>query len=243
MQPTVCDRDEVAFVEVTDSFLKHFLADLERALDVIGRTLVAERTEAVMALDPFQERVGKVKRLTPSCGLKDDIELAIGANFLHEAFQRVTRVDILEDLITIDEALVLVIDDNLEAEVRLLPYQQVDLLLLFQSCRFSRLEIFVNLRCCYDTVTLLVEMDVDDVAFANLHLLLLLAERTEEILHQSPVEESTVLVHPGAFEASEVAYLSEGCLRCCRAVPPGQDRRSSALRRLPLCLPARISSA
>ena len=87
-----------------------------------------------MALDPFQECVGKVERLASSCGLKDDIEFAIRANLLHEAFQRVTGVNILEDLITVDEALVLVVDDNLEAEVRLLPYQQVDLLFLFQSC-------------------------------------------------------------------------------------------------------------
>ena len=58
-------------------------------------------------------------------------------------------------------------------------------------------------------------MDVDDVALANLHLFLLLTERTEEILHQSPVEEGAILVHPRAFETSEVTHLGEGCLRCC----------------------------
>ena len=47
----VCDRDEVSLIEITDRFLKHFLAHLERTFDVVGRTLVTERTEAVMTLD------------------------------------------------------------------------------------------------------------------------------------------------------------------------------------------------
>lgn len=139
MQPAVCDRDQVTLVEVTDRFLKYFLTYLERTLDIIGRTLVAKGAEAVMALDPFEERVGKVECLATSGRLKDDVELAVGTHLLHEAFQLVSRVDILEDLITIDEPLVLVVDDDLEAKVRLLPYQQVGLLLSFKPADLADL--------------------------------------------------------------------------------------------------------
>ena len=52
-------------------------------------------------------------------------------------------------------------------------------------------------------------MGVDDVAMTFLHLHLLFTERHEEVLHQSPIEESTIFVHPCHFQASELVHLHQ----------------------------------
>ena len=49
-------------------------------------------------------------------------------------------------------------------------------------------------------------MHVDDIRIAFYHAHLLFAEGTEEVFHQSPVEESSVLVDPCHFEVGEVAH-------------------------------------
>ena len=48
-----------------------------------------------------------------------------------------------------------------------------------------------------------------DVGVADYHALLLLTERTEDIFHQAPTEEGSILIDPLHFEVSEVAYLGE----------------------------------
>ena len=55
-------------------------------------------------------------------------------------------------------------------------------------------------------------MYVYDVFLALLHAHLLLAERTEKVLHESPVEERAVLVHPRYLQVSEVAHLAKRML-------------------------------
>ena len=55
-------------------------------------------------------------------------------------------------------------------------------------------------------------MHVHNIAFALLHALLLLAEGTEEVLHQSPIEESSVFIHPRNLQISEVAYFTKRML-------------------------------
>ena len=93
-------------------------------------------------------------------------------------------MDVLEDLVLIDETAEVVVDDDLETEVGLLPYQQTHLLAGPQSTRLvGIIEPTVDLRRGGNAVTLLVDIQVDDVALANLHLLFLLMEGTEHVLH------------------------------------------------------------
>lgn len=51
-----------------------------------------------------------------------------------------------------------------------------------------------------------------DVGIAQYHALLLLAERTEDVLHQAPTEEGTILIDPFHFQISEVAHLGKWSL-------------------------------
>jgi len=81
----VCDGDDVPLVEVAHGFLENFFAHLERALDVIGRALVSKWAKAVMALDPFEQGVGKAESLPSAGGLEHDVELAVGPHLLHVA--------------------------------------------------------------------------------------------------------------------------------------------------------------
>ena len=53
---------------------------------------------------------------------------------------------------------------------------------------------------------------IDDVTPAGLHALLLFAEGTEEVFHQSPFQEGPILVDPGHFEPCELAYLGQRLL-------------------------------
>ena len=52
-------------------------------------------------------------------------------------------------------------------------------------------------------------MRMDHIFPPNLHFHLLLTERNEQVFHQSPVQESPVLIHPGHFETSKLADLYE----------------------------------
>lgn len=55
-------------------------------------------------------------------------------------------------------------------------------------------------------VAFIVYVDVYHVAVALLHLLPLLAERHEEVFHQSPVQESAVLVDPCHTQPGKLAH-------------------------------------
>ena len=55
---------------------------------------------------------------------------------------------------------------------------------------------------------------MNDIFLAHLHPALLLAEGTEELLHQSPVEEGTILVDVYALKVCEVAHHSLGLKGC-----------------------------
>ena len=121
-------------------------------------------------------------------------------------------MQIAEHLILIDQSRVTVVDDYLEAHLRLLPHQQVYLLTVVVE-RVVLCEVFLHLCRRHDAVALLVDVYMHDVALAFLHALLLLAERAEEVFHQAPVEECAVLVHPRHFEVGEVAHLAQRRLR------------------------------
>ena len=117
-------------------------------------------------------------------------------------------MNILEHLILIDKARILIIDNNLEAKVGLLPYQQVNFLSMLIS---SWLFVKIMLYLCRGnkTIALFVKMNINDIAIADSHTLLLFTERTEEVFHHTPREECTILIHPRTLQVSKVAYLRQ----------------------------------
>lgn len=49
---------------------------------------------------------------------------------------------------------------------------------------------------------------MNDIRATCLHALLLLTERTEEVFHQSPIEECTKLINPSHLKVGKIAYHS-----------------------------------
>ena len=82
---------------------------------------------SVVLIEVAQQDLGEVERVLPARGLEGEVDLAILAHVVDIGRQTVTTMDGLEDLILIEQSLIAVVDDGLEAEVGLLPYQYLDL--------------------------------------------------------------------------------------------------------------------
>jgi len=117
-------------------------------------------------------------------------------------------VDVLEDLVLIEQTRILVVDDNLEAEVGLLPDEEIHLIAML-IVRMVFVEITLNLGRGNDAVALLIDVDMHDVGVAEHHTLLLLSEWAEDVLHQAPAQEGSEFVDPFYFEIGEVAHLCQ----------------------------------
>ena len=68
-------------------------------------------------------------------------------------------------------------------------------------------EVFLYLGCRHQTVAVFIHLNIYDITVILLHPLLLLTERAEEILHQSPFQEGTELVHPRHLKVGKLAHL------------------------------------
>ena len=77
----------------------------------------------------------------------------------------------------------------------------------------SGIEIFVNFGSSHEATGLFVDVYKDNIAFSHLHGALLLTERHKEIFHHSPIQESSMLVHPRHFEISKVAHRGKRLFR------------------------------
>ena len=139
------------------------------------------------------------------------INLAVGSHRIDISLHTVACVQIAEHLVFIDKSGIAVVDYHLESHFGLLPHQQVHLLSVIVE-RMALGKVAFHLGRSHDAIALLVDMHMHNIAFALLHTLLLLAEGAEEVLHQSPVEECSVLVDPRDFQISEVADLTKRVL-------------------------------
>ena len=136
--------------------------------------------------------------------LQRDIHLAVGTDGADIAPQTVAAMQLAEYLTVVDKSLILVVDNDLEAEVCLLPHEYVNLI----ACLIRRTllrEIVLYLCRGHDAVCLLVKMYVHHVRAPFLHPALLLTEGAEDILHEPPVKECPELIHPCHREEGEIA--------------------------------------
>ena len=120
-----------------------------------------------------------------------------------------------EHLVVIHQSVVAVVHDHLEADGALLPHQQLHLLAGFQVGVSRVVEVAFHLCRCHDAVALFVDVYVYDVAFAHLHAHFLLAEGTEQVFHESPFQERTILVYPCHLKAGKLAHLGNRMFGCC----------------------------
>ena len=200
--------DEALLVEVANSTLVNLLAHVETLVDVIGLALVAKVALAVVVQEILVEGLGEIGSLLDAGLLQGDIYLSVRTNSSDVSLHLVTRVDVLENLVLLEQTWILVVDDNLEAEVGLLPDEEIHLIAML-VVRMVFVEITLNLGRGNDAIALLVDVDMHDVGVAKHHALLLLAEWAEDVLHQSPAQEGSVFVDPFHFEIGEVAHFSQ----------------------------------
>ena len=200
--------DEALLVEVANGTLVNLLAHVETLVDVVGLALVAKVTLAIVVQEILVEGFGEIGSLLDAGLLQGDIYLSVRTDSSDVALHLVTGVDVLEDLVLIEETRILVVDDNLEAEVGLLPDEEIHLIAML-VVRMVFVEITLNLGRGNDAVALLIDVDMHDVGVAEHHTFLLLTEWAEDVLHQPPAQEGSVFVDPFHFEISEIAHLSQ----------------------------------
>jgi hypothetical protein len=120
---------------------------VETLVDVIGFALVAKIALAVIVQKILVEGFGEIGCLLDAGLLQGDIYLSVRTNSSDVALHLVTRVDVLEDLILVEETRILVVDDNLEAEVGLLPDEEIHLIaMLVVRMVFVEITLYLGRR-------------------------------------------------------------------------------------------------
>ena len=117
---------------------------METLVDVVGLALVAKVALAVVVQEILVEGFGEIGCLLDADLLQGDIYLSVRANSSDVSLHLVTRVDVLENLILIEQTRILVVDDNLEAEVGLLLDEEIHLITML-VVRMVFVEITLNL--------------------------------------------------------------------------------------------------
>lgn len=107
--------DEALLVEVANGTLVNLLAYVETLVDVVGLALVAKVALAIVVQKILVEGLGEIGSLLDASLLQGYVYLSVRTNSSDVALHLVTRVDVLEDLVLIEEPWILVVDDNLEA--------------------------------------------------------------------------------------------------------------------------------
>ena len=169
----------------------------------------------------MEKHVGELFGLASSSRLQRQINLIVLAHMVDIRFEAIARMKGLENLSLVDKTLILVIYNDLETKICLLPHHHFHLVTMFIDMIGSlfdfiigREKILVNLGCSHQSVALFIDGDIDQIILSFLHAHLLLAEWAKQIFHQSPVEESTIFVDPCHFKPCEITYLGYRFLGC-----------------------------
>ena len=139
---------------------------METLVDVVGLALVAKVALTVVVQKILVEGFCEIGCLLDTGFLQGDVYLSVWANSSDVSLHLVTRVDVLEDLVLIEQTRILVVDDNFEAEVSLLPDEEIHLFAML-VVRMVFVEITLYLGRGNDAVALLVDVDMHDVGVAE----------------------------------------------------------------------------
>ena len=194
--------------EVTHTTLEGFLADAKRVVDIFGIGFVVERTESVgLHLEVVEKLLTEVRdALLTKVLLQFEVDFSVFTHLLHKGGHSVARVERLENLILENQSTIALVHDGFHTEVSFLLDN-----CLYGVTRLIRRKLLRQelLQFCRsdDAVGDAVDITINKVFLALNHAHLLFLERTEEVLHQSPIEESTKFVGPLHFEIGKFVDL------------------------------------
>ena len=118
--------------------------------------MVGERQEAVAAMQCLEDgSLGRIDHLAIADGLEAEVDLVVFAHTFDPGPQTFTDAYLLKDLVMIEEAGMLLVDDDLVTEVRLLPNECFDFL-TFLVGRRNVAQMLVNLACADNAARQLV---------------------------------------------------------------------------------------
>ena len=124
---------------------------METLVDVVGLALVAKVALAIVVQKILVEGFCEIGSLLNTGLLQGNVYLSVRTNSSDVSLHLVTRVDVLENLVLIEQTRILVVDDNLEAEVGLLPDEEIHLFAML-VVRMVFVEITLNLGRGNDAV-------------------------------------------------------------------------------------------
>src|SRR5690606_6732046 len=202
----VVNADQALLVEPADSLLEVALADPKLFGDQLGRTLVTQRQYSALRAQALDDLLGQTTGGLMADRLQAQADLAVGAQLLDIAFFAHAAADELEQLVLVDQAPVLAVDDGLETEVGTFGHQQVDFLADLIAGRHL-VQITIQTRGGGETAGAFVEIEIDHAVIADLQRALLFRMRQMKILGQAPVEEQADAIDIHHLEAGELAEL------------------------------------
>ena len=113
----------MTLIKVANCTFVHLLRYLKTSFDILCFALITEVAHTTIILQVLKQNFRKIFCVLLSCWLKCTVNLTITTNRRDVTLQAVTSMDILEHLILIDKSWILIINNDFEAKIGLLPYQ------------------------------------------------------------------------------------------------------------------------
>ncbi len=137
--------------------------------------------------------------------MQAEVDFSIRADCGDIAFECLSGLEALEDFVGKNEAAVCAVDDRFVTQVGFPENDEINF--LFQL-EVRRCAVHVARDACggNEPSSVLVDVDVDDVVFADVHADFLFTEGDEQILRQAPVKEGSDAGDGDAAEAGKLAW-------------------------------------
>ena len=159
-----------------------------------------------LVLDILQKFGTEITDLPHTIFLKRQVYFTVLTHLTHISCHLHSRLQCLENFFLIHQTTELIVYNHFVTEVGLLPNHYFHFVtLVVRRYFFGKISLYFGRR--HDTITVFIHMCMNHIAMTFLHLHLLFAERDEKILHQSPIQECTIFIHPGHFQTSKLTNL------------------------------------
>jgi len=155
-----------------------------------------------------------------------NVDFPVLAHVLDKAPQTSAAVLAGAQFITIEQAVVELVDDDLGAKIGEFPDQQLNLVAVLEVAG-PRFQALVE-TAGGDDAAAIIETDLDQILAPGLHALGLFGEGDEQLLGQPPVEKGADLRDLRHFEQGEFADLGQGRAQSIR-VAAGSSRADSRI--------------
>ena len=202
----VVNADQPLLVEPADSLLEVALADPKLFGDQLRRALVSQCQHTALFTQALDDLLGQAAGSLVTDGLQAQADLAVGTQLLDVALLAHAAADELEQLVLVDQAPMLAVDNGLEAQVGALDHQQIHFLADLVVGRHL-VQMTIQARGGGEAASALVQVQVDHAVVTDLQRALLFGMRQQQVLGQAPVEEQPDAVDIHHLEAGELTEL------------------------------------